>query len=137
MEWVNSYIGIPWLDNGRTREGCDCYGLVRLVLAEQFQVILDRHDQFYTIVADSIPEITERFLASKEDPRWRPLDESEVYQPGDVLLYLINADRWHCAVYVGETLMLHVRQGCNAIVDRMDSMMWRNRFEGAHRYVGG
>lgn len=30
-QWWNEYVGLPFADKGRTREGCDCWGLVRLV----------------------------------------------------------------------------------------------------------
>lgn len=34
-EWVNSYIGIPFLVNGRDMQGFDCYGLVVHVMQHQ------------------------------------------------------------------------------------------------------
>jgi len=36
MAWLNEYIGIPYVFGGRTREGLDCYGLVKLIYQEQY-----------------------------------------------------------------------------------------------------
>ena len=38
--WVNGYVGIPWRELGRDRDGCDCWGLFRLIMAERFGVAL-------------------------------------------------------------------------------------------------
>ena len=36
----DDYVGLPWRIGGRDRRGLDCFGLVRLVLAEQAGIIL-------------------------------------------------------------------------------------------------
>lgn len=38
--WVEHYLAIPFVDRGRTERGCDCFGLVRLVLARQGGIIM-------------------------------------------------------------------------------------------------
>ena len=40
MIWANAYVGLPWADLGRDRTGCDCWGLARLVYAEQLGIAL-------------------------------------------------------------------------------------------------
>ena len=39
-EYINDLLGIPFKDNGRDRDGIDCYGLVLLVAKEQHGVDL-------------------------------------------------------------------------------------------------
>jgi cell wall-associated NlpC family hydrolase len=42
--WADAYMRSPFRHRGRDREGCDCFGLVRLVLAEQAGIILPLND---------------------------------------------------------------------------------------------
>lgn len=42
-EWASRYVGIPYADYGRDRDGCDCWGLVRLIWSEQCNLVLPEH----------------------------------------------------------------------------------------------
>jgi cell wall-associated NlpC family hydrolase len=46
--WVKKYIGIPFVSNGRTKDGCDCYGLVRMVLHNEYGITLPELSNDYT-----------------------------------------------------------------------------------------
>ena len=35
-DWVSAYVGLPFKEGGRNRDGLDCYGLLRLVINERF-----------------------------------------------------------------------------------------------------
>ena len=47
MIWANAYVGLPWADLGRDRTGCDCWGLARLVYAEQLGIALPSYSDAY------------------------------------------------------------------------------------------
>lgn len=38
--WASEYVGIPFADYGRTREGADCWGLARLIWRERAGIVL-------------------------------------------------------------------------------------------------
>ena len=41
--WANKYVGLPWAWKGRTSEGVDCYGLLRLVYRDERGIALPEH----------------------------------------------------------------------------------------------
>lgn len=88
MSFAHEYGGIPYEDGGRTRAGADCWGLVRLVLLEQFGVpwlaewgdVFDgQHERIHAAFTASRPEFYQ-----VRDP-----------QAGDVVC-VFNAEGW-CA----------------------------------------
>lgn len=42
-KWAEEYLGIAFEDRGLTREGLDCWGLVRLILIEQCGIVLPEY----------------------------------------------------------------------------------------------
>ena len=38
--WTQKYVGIPFKSGGRDFSGCDCYGLIRLILLTEYNTQL-------------------------------------------------------------------------------------------------
>ena len=48
IAWAKDYLGIPFVVHGRSRAGCDCWGLVCLVYEEQATIRLPAYSTDYT-----------------------------------------------------------------------------------------
>lgn len=132
--WIKGYVGIPFLPHGRTRLGCDCWGLVRLVLAEQFDTPLPSYTEKYegTGCAHAC-SLGDLFDAEWPLPGWieTPGDRA---RSGDVLLLRRMGGPCHVAVIVGPGLMLHTVPGSNTCVEHYDRTPWTRRIEGVYRH---
>ena len=129
--WVKNYIGIPFVEKGSVHTGCDCYGLIRLIYKEHFNIDLTDFTSAYSTTKDScaISKIIE-----KETILWEKVrDEKE----GDVTLFRIKNMLWHVGFIVEKNMMLHTMEGCvDSCIERIDSLLWKNRLEGFYRFNG-
>ncbi len=123
----DQYIGLPFVDHGRDRSGVDCWGLVRLVLMEQFDITLGDYVYRDTFDQQAIPAA---FAAGAID--WRRVEHG---QAGDVALLRVGGRPMHCGLVIEEGLMLHVESGLKgAFIEDYTGPKWRNRIEGIYRY---
>lgn len=124
----SDYVGIPFKEKGRDRNGCDCWGLVRLVLAERYGFDLPDLSDGYATTKDAAAIVG---LYDGEKSNWRKVEQG---QPGDVLVLRIKGRPTHVGLVIGEGRFLHVDRGIDATIERYDSPHWRNRVEAFYRH---
>jgi cell wall-associated NlpC family hydrolase len=123
--WAAAYVGIPFLDLGRDRTGCDCWGLARLVLAEQAGVRLPSLATGYGSEANA-GGVGDAIEAERRSGAWDQIDAGNE-QPFDVV-EMSGAARvpgfgWvfgplHVGVVVTSGWLLHVERGTAAVLAR-------------------
>ena len=126
-QWWNDYIGLPYKTHGRTREGLDCWGLVRLVHDEVFATKLPSFVDQYEDENHSIEEAVAR---NREG--WQKTDD---HQPGDVVLFRVMGTLSHVGIITEQGKFLHVMDGRTASIERLTSPEWEKRIEGVYRYT--
>ncbi|CAK0766165.1 conserved hypothetical protein [Gammaproteobacteria bacterium] len=129
ITWWNKYIGLPYLEKGRDTAGVDCWGLARLVYAEEFGITLPCLSEQYK--SGSREGIAELIALEKEG--W---EITEAPRSGDVVLFVIHGFPSHLGLVTLPGFFLHVLQNKTVVVERLESPLWKSRLRGVYRYRG-
>lgn len=119
--WVQNYLLVPYLDGGRTHAGADCWGLVRLVLAERAGAHVESYGEIAATELASIARNARRITAP--GGRWRAVE-------GDPREYdvLLMAGRFetqdgsprraavHVGIMISATHVLHTEYEAGPVV---------------------
>ena len=135
-EWVNGYIGLPFKERGRGYDGLDCWGLVALILREQFDVIVPSYIDEYKSTTDCE---TLSDLIKREAESWWAIPPEDAHG-GDVIVMRItpraakNIYATHVGVVVEKNWMIHIEKGLNTVLDRYNRPRWGRRVVGVYRH---
>lgn len=130
--WSRSYIGLPWVPGGRDAQGCDCWGLARLVYRDVAGIALDPLNGLY-VTAEEREDIAAIVAGEMAHGPWRavaPGAEREL----DVLLFRCLGLQSHVGVVAGRGLMLHATAGQTSAIERYQDGRWRPRLCGIFRH---
>lgn len=119
--WAIPYVGIPFVDGGRSREACDCWGLVHLVYREVLELDLPTYGE---ISARDVARVTERILEDSAGAPWLPVTGAP--RPFDVLV--MRGKPYHVGVMVDAQNVLHVERATSSVivpVFRTPQVRWR------------
>lgn len=124
--WATDWVGIPYVERGRSRDGCDCMGLVIMLHQERFGVALP--DPYCTITAAIRRDIVRQTRAL--------YDEVSSPREGDVLHLRVRGMPLHVGYVVDECTMLHSERDVGSVAEPWNGTKWRNRVIGIYRYAG-
>jgi len=127
--WVKKYIGIPFASNGRTMKSCDCYGLIRLVLKNEYEIELPQLSNNYKD-ALNLAE-TEKLFA-----QYRPVIAGEkILKPEEKALVVITEHGVpaHVGIVAGGGYILHTGIKTGSVAQRESHPGLRTRIEGYYR----
>lgn len=134
FHWTVPFIGIPFVEFGRTRSGCDCWGLVRLVYQEELGIDLPDYLGRYASAEERV-ELQALIAEGKATGPWRPADVHDVRpQPFDVMVYRRGRLDSHLGLFVEPGVMLHVAAEEHAKLERFSTGQWLNRLSGIYRH---
>lgn len=124
---IDKYLGIPYLHRGRTLEGLDCWGFLKLVYADLGFKLFDIEDLEY----EKVWGLRGRdYFRENYENDWEKAAEP---QPLDAVLFLNSRGiANHAGVVFKNRKFIHCpRQG--VVVSRLDDEAWSKRIEGFYR----
>ncbi|MEP1881822.1 MAG: NlpC/P60 family protein, partial [Roseibium sp.] len=125
--WSAHFIGLPYADLGRTHEGVDCWGLVRLALSA--------HDIHVPSYAGGYASTEERAeiagLISGAKPQWQKVDAGREL---DVVTFRRGRLESHIGLVVRPGVMLHVTEGQPSCLVSYLDCQWERRLTGFWRH---
>jgi cell wall-associated NlpC family hydrolase len=130
---LSKYIGIPFKDHGRGRDGCDCWGLVHLVYREQLGITMhDLGDAYSDAYARGDVDMLVDAVAGEN---WNVDVTAGPWKPMDVMIFRRCGVEAHVGLYLRPGEMLHVVHGMCAAVERYNSAKWGRRLSRVLRHV--
>ena len=124
--WVKKYIGIPFVSNGRSFKGCDCYGLVRLVLHNEYGINLPELSNDYSN-ALNVSETSRLFTENLP-----VLTAKKIQEPVEKAIVVITerGRPAHIGIVAGGGFILHTGIKTNSVCQRAEHPGLRGRIEG-------
>lgn len=129
---MNDYIGIPFVDGGRDRDGLDCWGLVKLIFKDKHGIELPDFD----ISAKDPRAINGAMEDGKAD--WMYIPRPELIG-GEVLAMSLSQKHMnfitHVGYHIGYGKFLHIMDKSKSIISSMTDPMWSSRIRGAYAWA--
>lgn len=121
------YLGIPFADEDRGREGLHCFALARFIFRHELAIAIPDHGP-----AKAWHDNAAAIAAGKALRPWTPVSNG-LRRPFDLIVYAVGRIDDHVAIAVDATWMIHVQRDDISRLDRIDSTAF-GRLSGVYRH---
>ena len=131
LAWTREFVGVPWLDKGRSMAGADCWGFAAVTYEARAGVVLPSYTEDYAS-ADEAAEIAAIVAREKRSPRWLTVagDPQEL----DILWFREGRFDAHAGIWIAPDTMLHMALEDCSKIERYDRPPWLGRLTGVYRW---
>lgn len=131
MTWPNRFVGIPYAEFGRDREGCDCWGLACIIYREELGISLPEYLGYGSV--DEHAEIAALIDGAEASPLWLPVTGPAI--AFDIAVFRRGCLATHLGIVIHHGLMIHMEaEDCAKLADYRTGR-WGHRFKGHYRHV--
>ena len=129
--WSDRFVGLPYLDLGRDRDGCDCWGLACIIYREELSISLP--DYLGYANTDERAEIAALVSGATTSPLWVPVNGQAM--AFDIALFRRGRLTSHVGIVISHGLMIHMAEAEMARVEHYTSGHFAPRLVGHYRHV--
>lgn len=128
--WTNKYIRVPFADKGRAENGCDCWGLARLIYQKELGIVLPKLLDY----RDTLDRSTISNIYAEESQNWSEISIG-AEQPFDLIVLKMMGFPMHVGVVYQKGFMIHCLKDVGTTVVEYNSRLWNKRIVGFYRYA--
>lgn len=137
--WTNLYLDIPFAFDGRDREGCDCWGLLRLIYREQLGIELRA---FSEVPAAESPLVLQEMLRQSRERPWSevPLGDLRAFDVVRMVGHYRGPDGGlhrgpiHVACAIDPATIIHIEPGRGVLAQSITDQQIARRIVAVHRH---
>ncbi len=121
---------IPFVDLGRDWDGCDCWGIVRLIYQEELGIELNHYGG---ITVHDIMRVV-RTLNKEFRQSWSKVETPKEFDVAAMMNGTDNKSFSHCGIMVSDTTILHMREDSGCMASRIDDPETQSLILGFYRH---
>ena len=126
---ISKFIGIPFVSKGRSFNGCDCYGLVKLYYKEILNIDIPE-----TIITAEQPRRTFANYLNEISKNWTAATPAK----NVVVAMSVNAEHpnlvTHFAVMIDDKRFIDTRENMSSYLTSIDDERIKNQIKGFYKW---